>query len=181
MPCAAPPIPALPWRTQGHALLPLGDAYRGKLAALQAAVNGQLLAKREALLQQHARLAARAGEVAAARAGLERDVAVSAACGVRPWLHWRREDMRHVARQAGAYRYTMHLHVSSQTIVTHALARQPVPICARKPVCCAHTRTLPACLLQALAEDMLGKVRSAESLKQALLGREQAEVRRAQR
>ncbi|KAG2432030.1 hypothetical protein HYH02_013100 [Chlamydomonas schloesseri] len=88
---------------QGHALLPLGDAYRGKLAALQAAVNGQLLAKREALLQQHARLAARAGEVAAARAGLEREVS-------------------------------------------------------------------------ALAEDMLGKVRSAESLKQALLGREQAEV-----
>ncbi|KAG2428962.1 hypothetical protein HXX76_011206 [Chlamydomonas incerta] len=88
---------------QGHALLPLGDAYRGKLAALQAAVNGQLLAKREALLQQHARLAARAGEVAAARAGLEREVT-------------------------------------------------------------------------ALAEDMLGKVRSAESLKQALLGRDQAEV-----
>ncbi|EFJ51410.1 hypothetical protein VOLCADRAFT_87664 [Volvox carteri f. nagariensis] len=61
----------------GHGLVPLHDAHRTKLAALQAAVNGPLMAKREALTQQHARLAARAGEVAAARAALEREVAVS--------------------------------------------------------------------------------------------------------
>ncbi len=61
---------------QSHSLSPLSEAYRSKLAALQAAVNGGLLARREALLQQHARLAARAGEVAAARAALERDISV---------------------------------------------------------------------------------------------------------
>ncbi|GLC72611.1 hypothetical protein PLESTF_001270100 [Pleodorina starrii] len=63
---------------QGHALVPLHDAYRTKLAALQSDVNGALLARREALMQQHARLAARAGEVAAQRAALEREVAVLA-------------------------------------------------------------------------------------------------------
>ncbi|KXZ46945.1 hypothetical protein GPECTOR_39g439 [Gonium pectorale] len=88
---------------QGHSLAPLHEAYRSKLAALQATVNGSLLAKRDALLQQHARLAARAGEVAAKRAALEREAA-------------------------------------------------------------------------ALADDMIRRLRSAESLKQALLGREQAEV-----
>ncbi|PNH08041.1 hypothetical protein TSOC_005437 [Tetrabaena socialis] len=88
---------------QGYALVALQDAYRSKLAALQATVNGQLLAKRGALLQQHARLSGRAGEVAAQRAALERQVT-------------------------------------------------------------------------ALAEEMTGRLRSAESLKQALLGRDQAEV-----
>ncbi|GIL62546.1 hypothetical protein Vafri_16636 [Volvox africanus] len=88
---------------QGHGLVPLADAHRTKLAALQAAVNGPLLAKREALTQQHARLAARAGEVAARRAALEGEVAV-------------------------------------------------------------------------LAEDMTGRIRGAESLKQAVLAREQADV-----
>ncbi|GIL90367.1 hypothetical protein Vretimale_18232 [Volvox reticuliferus] len=88
---------------QGHGLAPLADAYRTKLAALQAAVNGPLLAKREALMQQHARLAARAGEVAAQRAALEREVAV-------------------------------------------------------------------------LTEDMVGRIRGAESLKQSVLAREQSDV-----
>ncbi|KAG2496983.1 hypothetical protein HYH03_004989 [Edaphochlamys debaryana] len=88
---------------QGHTLVPLAEAYRSRLAAMQSTVNGGLLGRREALLQRHAALAARAAEVAAQRAALERDVA-------------------------------------------------------------------------ALAEDMVGRIRSAESLKQALLGRDAAEV-----
>ena len=74
-------VPALPCLAsttlQGHALSPVAEAYRLNVAQVQSLVNGQLLSKRDALMQQHARLSARIGEVTAQRAALERSVAVS--------------------------------------------------------------------------------------------------------
>lgn len=39
-------------RSAGHTLVGVGDAYVGRVAELQAAVNGPLLARRAKLLQQ---------------------------------------------------------------------------------------------------------------------------------
>ncbi|CAG9464757.1 unnamed protein product [Pedinophyceae sp. YPF-701] len=58
----------------GHALLPLGEAYRRKMGQLQDTINQELLVKRDALLHQAARVEARAEEVRSARGRVEREV-----------------------------------------------------------------------------------------------------------
>lgn len=50
-------------RKNGHVIVDLMDAYRAKLSSLQNGVNGSLMAKRDRLLRQLARVQARRDEV----------------------------------------------------------------------------------------------------------------------
>ena len=63
---------------QGHFILGLTSAFRTKLGLLQNSVNGPLLAKRDALLLQQAKLQSRIDEVKAASGAIEKEAKLSA-------------------------------------------------------------------------------------------------------
>ena len=72
-PVLADPRVIVELRKQGHVVLNLIDAYRTKIGSLQNAVNGPLLARRDQLVHQAARMQARMDEVAAVKATIERE------------------------------------------------------------------------------------------------------------
>ena len=71
--CPADPRVVENLQRQGHFILGLTSAFRTKLGLLQNSVNGPLLAKRDALLLQQAKIQSRIDEVKAASASIEKE------------------------------------------------------------------------------------------------------------
>ena len=75
--CPADPRIVENLQKQGHFILGLTSAFRTKLGLLQNSVNGPLLAKRDALLLQQAKIQSRIDEVKAASASIEKETKLS--------------------------------------------------------------------------------------------------------